>query len=62
MADRMEVLGLGLRLKNEGAVREAVNRVLEEPSYRQKTLEMAETFRNAGGAERAAEKILSCRR
>ena len=62
VADRMEALGLGLRLKNEGAVREAVNRVLEEPSYRQKTLEMAETFRNAGGAERAAEKILSCRR
>ena len=64
VADRMEELGMGLRLRSEDPklIREALEKVLAEPSFRERTLEMAESFRAAGGAERAAEKILSCRR
>ena len=60
VADRMEELGLGLRLKNENHIREAITTVLAEPAYRERTHAMSETFRSAGGAQRAAEKILSC--
>ena len=62
VADRMEELGLGLRLKDASTIREAVRQVLTEPGYRERTLAMGETFRSAGGPTRAAEKILSCRR
>ena len=64
VADRMEELGMGLRLRSEEPklIREALEKVLAEPSFRARTLEMAASFRAAGGAERAAEKILSCRR
>ena len=60
VADRMEELGLGLRLKNESHIREAISAVLTEPSYQEQTCAMGETFRDSGGAQRAAEKILSC--
>ena len=62
VADRMEELGLGLRLKDASTIREAVRQVLTEPGYRERTLAMGETFRSAGGPGRAAEKILACRR
>ena len=64
VADRMEELGMGQRLRSEDPklIREALEKVLAEPSFRERTLEMAASFRAAGGAERAAEKILSCRR
>ena len=64
VADRVEELGMGLHLRSEEPklIREALEKVLAEPSFRERTLEMAESFRTAGGAERAAEKILSCRR
>ena len=64
VAERMEELGMGLHLRSEEPklIREALEKVLAEPSFRERTLEMAESFRTAGGAERAAEKILSCRR
>ena len=60
MADRMEELGLGLRMKDESHGREAIPPVLTEPSYRERTCAVSETFRTAGGAQRAAEKILDC--
>lgn len=60
VADRMEELGLGLRLKDQAHIREAVFQVLEEPEYRERTRRMGDTFRSAGGAEKAAEKILAC--
>ena len=60
VADRMEELGLGLRLKDESHIREAITTVLTEPSYRERTCAVSETFRTAGGAQRAAEKILDC--
>ena len=48
-------LGLGLRLKDESHIREAITTVLTEPSYRERTCAVGETFRTAGGAQRAAE-------
>ena len=60
VADRMEQLGLGLRLKNESHIREAITTVLTEPAYRERTCAIGDTFRIAGGAQRAAEKILDC--
>ena len=60
VADRMEQLGLGLRLKNESHIRESITAVLTEPAYRERTCAIGDTFRTAGGAQRAAEKILDC--
>lgn len=59
VADRMEKLGVGLRLKSPapGAIRESVEHVLQTPSFRDNTAALAETFRAAGGAEAAADKI-----
>ncbi len=59
VSDRMEALGLGLRLKEStpAAIRRAVDRALAEGGYREKTEAMAKNFRAAGGAERAAAII-----
>ena len=62
VADRMEELGMGLRLWSEDPahIREALERVLAEPSYKEQTDRIARSFREAGGAKRAAAYILSC--
>jgi len=62
VADRMEELGLGLRLKAEDPahIREALENVLADPSYKEQTARIAKSFREAGGAKRAAAYILSC--
>jgi MGT family glycosyltransferase len=61
VADRLEELGAGLRPKNQRpqAIRAAVETALRDPSYREKARALGETLREAGGAERAAEFILS---
>lgn len=60
VAARMEELGVGLRLKKETApaIRQAVETVLAEDSYRKNTETLAESFRSTGGAGGAADKIL----
>ena len=62
VADRMEELGMGLRLRSEEPelIREALERVLADPSYKEQTARIARSFREAGGAKQAAEYILSC--
>ena len=62
VADRMEELGMGLRLRSEEPelIREALDRVLADPSYKEQTGRIARSFQEAGGARRAAEYILSC--
>ena len=62
VADRMEELGMGLRLRSEEPelIREALDRVLADPSYKEQTARIARSFQEAGGARRAAEYILSC--
>ena len=57
VAKRMEELGLGLRLPSEKEIRETVERVLKNPSYRENTLRLGAEFRRCGGAKAAAEKI-----
>lgn len=59
VADRMEELGLGVRLNSARAadIRKAVEQVLSSGAYRQKAAAMAEVFHAAGGAERAAQVI-----
>jgi MGT family glycosyltransferase len=61
-ARRVEQLGLGLRLKLEEigatALREAVRRVGEEPSFRARAREMQKVCLAAGGYQRAVEAIL----
>ena len=60
MAARMEALGLGLRLKDETAIRTAVETVLQDPKYRENTRRLAAEFHACGGAKAAADKIESC--
>lgn len=59
VAARVHELGAGVYLEaaDAGAVREAVADVLEEPAYRRKAGEIAESFYRCGGAAAAAEKI-----
>ena len=62
VAGRMEELGVGLRLRSEdpGHIREALESVLADPSYKEQTDRIARSFREAGGAKQAAVYILSC--
>lgn len=62
VAARMEELGLGLRLPTEAPedIRKALETVLENPAYQERTERIARSFQAAGGAKAAAEYILSC--
>ena len=62
VANRMEELGLGLRLPSEKPmdIREALQKVLSDDSFRRETNRIAQSFHAAGGAPKAAEWILSC--
>ena len=62
VANRMEELRLGLRLPSEKPmdIREALQKVLSDDSFRQETNRIAQSFHTAGGAPKAAEWILSC--
>ena len=64
VADRMEELGMGLRLWSEDPdhIRATLEKVLDDPSYKERTERIARSFRDAGGARRAAEYILACRK
>lgn len=60
VADRMEALGAGLRLRqtSPAAIRRAVEQAAGDPGLLRGTLALQESFRAAGGARAAAEKIL----
>lgn len=57
VADRMESLGLGVRLRREtpAAIRRAVETALGEPRFRENAARVAESFRAAGSAGAAAD-------
>ena len=57
VADRMESLGLGVRLRREtpAAIRRAVETALGEPRFRENAARVVESFRAAGGAGAAAD-------
>lgn len=61
VATRTEQLGAGIRLTetSPSAIREAVEKVLSEPSYRENAGKISESFRHCSGAKGAADKILS---
>jgi len=60
-ATRIEELGGGVHLPPENAtpdaLRRAVEKVSEEPGYKQRILELQAAAREAGGAQRAAEAL-----
>ena len=60
IAGRMEQLGLGIRLKSERPeeIKRAVKEALGNAAYRENTVKIGDTFRAAGGASLAAEKII----
>lgn len=62
VAARIEELGMGLRLKTETPddIRKALEDVLTNPEYKERTERIAQSFREAGGAKKAAEYIISC--
>lgn len=62
VAARVEQLGAGLRLEKTTpeAIRQAVERVLREPQYRQSAASIAKGFRSCAGPKGAADKIESC--
>ncbi len=61
VADRMEDLGVGVRLRSErpAEIRQAVEEVLRNSVYHENTVKLGDTFRAAGGAERAVEQLLA---
>lgn len=62
VAARVEQLGAGMMLNKTTpeAIREAVNTVLTDPTYRENAARIAEGFRSCPGAKGAADKIESC--
>lgn len=60
VAIRVEQLGAGIRLKKITpiAIREAIEKVLEDDSYRQKAVAISEGFKKCSGVKGAADKIL----
>ena len=64
VAERVLQLGAGIKLQNTDSIsiRDAVNTVLSDSSYRSNADIIAESFRSCTGAKGAADKILSvCR-
>lgn len=61
VAGRVEKEGAGiyLRTMTPDRLRRAAERILNEPSYRENCLRLREQFREAGGAARAADEIIS---
>jgi len=60
VANRTAQLGAGVMLAKPtaGAIREAIDRVINDGSFRAQAAKIRESFRKAGGAKKAAEHIL----
>ena len=60
VANRTAELGAGIRLNKPAAeaIRAAVDQIISNDSYRSAAARIGQTFRDAGGAQRAAEHIL----
>ncbi|PPK71307.1 glycosyltransferase [Actinokineospora auranticolor] len=59
-ADRVEELGLGVRLKDLSALREVVDHVANDRTIRHNLAEMRAAIETSGGATRAADIIEAC--
>ena len=64
VAARAEQLGAGLRLRETtpGAIRAALEKAMNDPSYRENAQKIGASFRAAGGAKAAADCIGRCLR
>ena len=64
VAARAEQLGAGLRLRETtpDAIRAALEKAMDDPSYRENAQKIGASFRAAGGAEAAADCIGRCLR
>ena len=60
VANRVMQVGAGIRLEktSPAAIREAVEKVLSDPTYREKAAEISDGFKKCPGAKGAADKIL----
>lgn len=60
VANRVTQIGAGILLEktSPAAIREAVKKVLSDPSYREKATEISDGFKKCPGAKGAADKIL----
>lgn len=61
VALRMQDLGAGLRLtaKSPDAIRQAAERVLSDPQFKQRAEALGQSLRDAGGYRRAADLVLA---
>lgn len=62
VAERVRQLGAGMLLQDTApqAIRQAVDKLLTDPTYGKKAEAIAESFRACGGPKAAADKIESC--
>ena len=60
VANRVTQVGAGIRLEKTSpeAIREAVEKVLSDPTYRKKAADISDGFKKCPGAKGAADKIL----
>lgn len=60
VANRTAELGAGVMLEKDSAegIRSAIDKVITNSSYRAEALKISDSFRKAGGAQKAAEHIL----
>ncbi len=60
VATRVEMLGAGVRLPkaNPDVIRETVEKVMNDASYRENAVKISEGFKNCTGAKGAADKIM----
>lgn len=61
VASRVEELGAGIRLDSADpdAIKEAVEKVLADPSYKEAAIKISDSFKRCSGAKGAADKIES---
>ncbi|WEG12592.1 glycosyltransferase [Pullulanibacillus sp. KACC 23026] len=63
IARRVAEIGAGIHLNQEdlmaGELREATRQVLEDPSFKQVCMDVRDSFREAGGYDRAVEEIFA---
>ncbi|HEX3045261.1 MAG TPA: amino acid adenylation domain-containing protein [Bacillota bacterium] len=61
VADRVDKLGAGIHIQNQGVspaeLKAITQKVLSDPSYREKCLAIAESFTKAGSYQKAADEI-----
>lgn len=61
VARRVELSGAGIVRRKPAKLKDAVDRVLAQPSHRQRARELGEQLKAAGGAARAVDELLKLR-